>query len=104
LISSTVMKQLLLRIPDDVHRRLVARAARDGRSMNRLATEILDLATDVDNGDRRARLAARAASLGVLRGVDAGPVTTRERRDIVESTRGIGPVLDELLAGDRDRE
>ncbi|MGH9120959.1 MAG: FitA-like ribbon-helix-helix domain-containing protein, partial [Acidimicrobiales bacterium] len=28
------MKQLLLRVPDDVHRRLAARAARDGRSLN----------------------------------------------------------------------
>jgi plasmid stability protein len=97
------VKQMLLRVPEDVHRRLIARAARDGRSMNALATEILDAATDIDGGDRRARLAARAASLGVLRGTLAAPVSARERRRVLDSTRGIGPVLDELLAADRDR-
>ena len=28
------MKQVLLRMPEDIHRRLVARAAREGRSLN----------------------------------------------------------------------
>src|SRR5665213_3021960 len=63
----SAMKQLLLRVPDDVHRRLTARAAREGRSVNAVATEILDAAADADVGDRRARLRARAAGLGVVR-------------------------------------
>ncbi|MDQ2627933.1 toxin-antitoxin system HicB family antitoxin [Mycolicibacter senuensis] len=30
------VKQLLLRVPEELHRRLVARAAREGRSLNAL--------------------------------------------------------------------
>jgi plasmid stability protein len=97
------MKQLLLRVPDDVHRRLAARAARDGRSVNALATEILDAAVDADEGDRRARLRATAAASGLLRTVPATPVTPARRRRIIASTRGTGPILDQLLAEERDR-
>ncbi len=97
------MKQLLLRVPDEVHRRLTARAARDGRSVNAVATEILDAAADADEGDRRARLRARAASLGILHEVSAEPVTPARRRRVISSTRGTGPVLDRLLAEERDR-
>lgn len=97
------MKQLLLRVPDGVHRRLAARAAREGRSVNALATEILDAAADADEGDRRARLRARAATLGVLRASPAPSVGTSRRRRIVASTEGTGPVLDRLLSEERDR-
>lgn len=97
------MKQLLLRVPDDVHRRLAARAARAGQSVNAVANAILDAAADADEGDRRARLRARAAMLGLLRS-QAGPVVSpSRRRKVVASTRGIGPVLDQLLAEERDR-
>ena len=44
------MKQLLLRVPEDLHRRLAARAAREGRSMNAVAGAILDASTDADLG------------------------------------------------------
>ena len=97
------MKQLLLRVPDEVHRRLTARAARDGRSVNSVATEILDAAADADEGDRRERLRARAATLGILRATTAKPVTAAQRRRAITSTRGIGPVLDQLLAEERER-
>ena len=97
------MKQLLLRVPDEIHRRLAARAARDGRSVNAVATEILDAAADADEGDRRARLQARAAALGIARSTPAGPVTAAHRRRIIASTKGTGPILDSLLAEDRDR-
>lgn len=97
------MKQLLLRVPDEVHRRLAARAARDGRSVNAVATEILDAAADADEGDRRARLRARAAALGVLRAVRAAQVTPARRRRIVASTRGTGPIVDRLLVDERER-
>ena len=97
------MKQLLLRVPDDVHRRLAARAARDGRSVNAVATEILDAAIDADEGDRRARLRATAAATGLLRSVPARPVTSARRRRIIASTKGTGPILDRLLAEERDR-
>jgi plasmid stability protein len=61
------MKQLLLRVPDDVHRRLAMRAAREGRSVNALATELLDLGAGVDQGDRRPSTAVEGR-----RGRDAG--------------------------------
>jgi plasmid stability protein len=97
------MKQLLLRVPDEVHRRLAARAARDGRSVNALATEILDAAADTDEGDRRARLRARAAVLGVSRAASARSVGQARRRRIVASTKGTGEILDRLLAEERER-
>lgn len=97
------MRQLLLRVPDEVHRRLTARAARDGRSVNSVATEILDAAADADEGDRRARLRARAATLGIVHATPAKPVSSARRRRIIASTRGIGPILDRLLTDDRER-
>ena len=90
-------------MPDDVHRRLVLRAERDGRSINAVATEILDAAVDVDRGDRRARLRARARSLGALVELPSPQITTEQRRARLASTRGLGSVIDALLAEDRDR-
>jgi len=79
------------------------RAARDGRSVNAVATEILDAAVDADEGDRRARLRATAAATGLLRSVPAKPVTSARRRRVIASTKGTGPILDRLLAEERDR-
>lgn len=97
------MKQLLLRVPEDIHRRLTARAAREGRSLNAVATEILDAAADADSGDRRAQLRAAAAAAGTLRAVSARPVSAARRRQITESTSGLGPQVDRLLAHERER-
>jgi hypothetical protein len=100
------VKQLLLRVPEDLHRRLAARAAREGRSMNAVAGAILDASTDADLGappTPQERLRARAAALGILsRGVPARPVSEAERERIIASTRGIGPILDRLIAEDRE--
>jgi plasmid stability protein len=97
------MKQLLLRVPDDVHRRLAMRAAREGRSVNALATELLDLGAEADQGDRRARLRAKAAAERMLGSVPAPVVAPAERREVLASTRGLGPVADALIAHERDR-
>lgn len=97
------MKQLLLRVPEEVHRRLAARAAREGRSINAVATEVLDAAADADRGDRRARLRAAAAAAGTLRSTQARRVSAARRRRIVDSTRGLGPQVDRLLAQERER-
>ncbi|MDD7811559.1 toxin-antitoxin system HicB family antitoxin [Mycobacterium sp. CSUR Q5927] len=97
------MKQLLLRVPEDLHRRLVARAAREGRSLNALATEILDAAAEADSGDRRAKLRAAAAASGVLRTMPARPMSVARRQRIIASTRGLGEQLDRLLADERER-
>jgi plasmid stability protein len=92
------------RVPEDIHRRLAARAARAGKSVNAVANEILDAAVDADEGDRRTRLHARAAALGVLQSASGAAVDAPRRRRIVASTIGTGPVIDRLLAEERERE
>lgn len=96
------MKQLLLRVPESLHRRLAARAVREGRSVNAVATEILDAAADADRGDRRARLRAAAAAAGTLQRTQARVVSAQRRRRILDSTRGLGQQVDRLLAEERD--
>ncbi len=68
-----------------------------------MATDILDAAVDADEGDRRARLRARAGSLGVLRAVTAAAVAPADREQIIAATRGIGPVVDSFIADERER-
>ena len=97
------MKQLLLRVPDELHRRLCARAAREGRSVNAVATQILDSAVDADGNDRRARLRARAAAAGVAAPVTASRVSLARRRAVIASTRGLGPRIDAILEDERGR-
>lgn len=97
------VKQILLRVPDEIHRRLTARAARAGRSINAVATEILDATVDADQGDRRARLRAQAGALGILAAMPAGSATTGQRRRILASAKGLGPLADRLLDEERHR-
>ncbi len=98
------MKQLLLRVPDDIHRRLAAQAADTGRSVNALATSILDTAIGNEPTDRRTRLRARAAALNLLAASDpVPPQTPAQRRATVDSTHGLGPILDAILDADRER-
>ncbi len=97
------MRQLLLRVPDDLHRRLVARAAHGGQSVNALANQILDAVADADEGDRRERLCARATALGLRQAGTSPTIGGARRRKIIASTKGTGPVLDRLLAEERDR-
>ena len=49
------------------------------------------------------RVRDRAAALGMLSDLDAPPVSASERQRIIARTHGLGPVLDRLLAEDRDR-
>jgi plasmid stability protein len=97
------VKQLLLRVPEDLHRRLVLRAEREGRSINAVATGILDAAAESDHGDRRTRLRAAAAASGTLRPTHARRVSAARRRRILDSTRGLGRQVDHLLAQERER-
>jgi len=97
------MRQLLLRVPDDLHARLTARAQERGQSVNALATELLDHLIEEDPASVRRRLRAKAHQLGVL----AEPHTPRrvltdaERASALESARGLGPVLDSILEDGR---
>jgi hypothetical protein len=81
-------------LPDDLHRRLTARAVREGRSLNAVAMELLDRGAEANQGDRRSRLRARAAALGVLRTAPSPAVAPERRSGIIESTRGLGAQLD----------
>lgn len=96
------MKQILLRVPEETHRKLAARAARLGRSINSVANEILHAAVDSDLGDRRTRLRARAASLGILCTAPSRPISSDRRGRIIATTTGIGPIVDDYMAGERD--
>lgn len=98
-----MVTQLSLRVPEDVHRRLAERARREGHSVNAMATEILDAAAAGDQGDRRARLRAAASAAGILRSVESQRVSAASRRRILDSTRGLGIQLDQLLAEERER-
>jgi plasmid stability protein len=97
------MKQLLLRVPEDLHRRLALRAGREGRSMNAVATEILNAVPEVERADRRARLRAAAAAAGMLRTTAPVHVSASQRARILASTRGLGQRVDRLLADERER-
>jgi plasmid stability protein len=95
---------MLLRVPDELHARLLARARREGRSLNLVATEILESVADADVQDRTARLRARAAALGILAEPPgaARAVSLEERRRVVDSTRGLGPFIDDFLREERE--
>ena len=97
------MKQILLRVPDEVHRRLTERARRDGRSVNALAGELLDLGASADEGGRRGRLRARAAAAGLSATVEAEATEAPDRESLAVQTRGWGAVAGDLLAQERDR-
>lgn len=90
------MKQVLLRVPDDLHARLAARAADSGMSVNSIATEILDAHIDDTAAAGRDRLRARARQLGILASAPSRATVTPERRRAVALSVG-RPILDELL-------
>jgi plasmid stability protein len=97
-----LMKQLLLRIDDDLHQRITRRAHRTGRSINATAGEILAHGVSDEMLDARAELRARARKLGVLaEPAPATPVTAVQRERALSSTKGIGPILDKLWAEGR---
>ncbi|GLW20258.1 hypothetical protein DI270_030000 [Microbispora triticiradicis] len=98
------MKQLLLRIDDDLHRRITRRAHRTGRSINATAAEILAKGVADETLDARAELRARARRLGVLAEgcvPETQRVTSADRERALETTEGIGPILDRLWAEGR---
>ena len=62
------MRQVLLRIPDELHARLMHQAEVEGRSMNTLAKELLDTALpDPDDETPRERVRRIAKEMGSLR-------------------------------------
>ena len=59
------IKQILLRVPDDLHPGLTDRARRDGRSVDALAAELLDLGAVAEEANRRGRLWPAQSLTGV---------------------------------------
>lgn len=104
------MKQLLLRVDDDLHARLTERAKREHRSVNAIANEILAVVGESNGRTETEKVRARAAALGML----ASPLKAVEhgrqvrdvealRAEVLESMRGVGEILDRILDEDRDR-
>jgi plasmid stability protein len=94
------VKQVLLRVPDDLHARLAARAADSGQSVNALATHILDAYVDEPGAAGNDRLRARARQLGLLASDRSREPVTPERRRAARLRIG-RPVLDDLLRDGR---
>ena len=97
------MKQLILRVSDDLHRRIAARAAREGKSVNAWAGELLENSVDADLGDRTARARAKAAELGILSEIAAVPVDEETRAQALEEMRGLGPLVRREIEEGRNR-
>ncbi len=97
------MKQLILRVSPDLHRRIAARAAREGKSVNAWMNGLLEATVDADVAeDRQARAAAKAAELGMLVVYDDIPEydeeTRREGRKVLEE---LAPEIVRILEEDR---
>jgi plasmid stability protein len=91
------MKQLLLRVPDELHRRLADRALSEGRSVNVLATEMLDTSVAAVSGSARDVLRARAAARGLLRTVCAPPEGAPPMDVVVKAFRKVRLTAAELI-------
>jgi plasmid stability protein len=92
------VKQLISRIDDNLHARLKARAAAEGRSLNALVIDALEAAAAAADGRAQVRARLRAAGLLV---VPPRPVDTGLRDRALAITRGAGTVASEALAADR---
>lgn len=97
------MKQLILRVSPDLHRRIAARAAREGKSVNAWVSQLLDATVDADVAeDRQARADAKAAALGMLVVYDDIPEYDEETlRQGEEELRQLAPEALRILNEDR---
>lgn len=97
------MKQLILRVSPELHQRIAARAAREGKSVNAWVTDLLDVTVDADVAeDRQARADAKAAALGMLVVYDDIPEYDEEtRRRGREALRELAPEALRILNEDR---
>jgi hypothetical protein len=97
------VKQLILRVSPELHQRIAARAAREGKSVNAWVTSLLDATADADVAeDRQARADAKAAALGMLVVYDDIPEydeeTLRRGRKVLEE---LAPEIVRILEEDR---
>lgn len=93
-----IMRQLIARIDEDLHRRLKRRAAAESSSVNAMVTEILESAL-AGQGERtlvRARLRALGRRAHVPR-----PRRAPSLDSAVALTRGVGKAASRALATER---
>ncbi|MQA25460.1 MAG: toxin-antitoxin system HicB family antitoxin [Micromonosporaceae bacterium] len=94
------MRQLIARIEDDLHARLRAEAAAQGRSLNSLVAETLAAAVGVHDQRRRMRERARATGVLVVPSASASPPS---REQMLRANRGSGSALSDALADERSQ-
>lgn len=93
---------MILRVSDDLHRRITARAAREGKSVNAWASMLLDATVDADVAeDRQSRLRAKAAMLGMLVTIDVPPVDDATRERGRKALQELAPEIVRIIDEDR---
>jgi HicB family len=99
------VKQLILRVSEDLHRRIAARAAREGLSVNAWTSRLLAATVDADIAqDRQTRANAKAAALGMLVTIDAPPLDDEARKRGRAALAELAPEIVRILEEDRNRE
>ena len=112
------MKQILLRVPADLHARLTDQARTAGTSVNALANQILGLGIDPTSLSRRDRLKLKLVTIGTVgRNPPAGKtpagmgsllteITPEEwaalRAQSTSTTQKTRSIADELIDYERD--
>lgn len=96
------MKQLIIRVSPELHQRIAARAAREGKSVNAWVRDLLDVTVDADIAkDRQARADAKARALGMLVESDVPPLTPEERERAKRAYQEIAADVVRILEEDR---
>ncbi len=96
------MKQLNLRVSEDLHHRIVARAAREGMSMNAWLNHLAETTVDADIAqDRQARANAKAAALGLLHHYDIPRADEATLRRGEAALRELAPEIVRIIEEDR---
>lgn len=91
------MKQLLLRVPDELHAQLVSQARAKGTSVNALANDILGLGIDPAQLSRTDRLRLKLIQVGEIAGAGAlPPPPTPELLAELDKLRAAPAELDEI--------
>lgn len=94
------MRQLITRIDEQLHAKLKARAASEGRSMNAVVTDLLS--SGISESHDRAGVRARAEAAGLLI-TPPQPKSPPSRRTAISRTRGAGRAAAKALAAERAR-
>lgn len=93
------MKQMIVRVDDELHAQLKARATAEGRSLNDLMTATLAAAVEVGTTRRTIRTRARLAGRIV---VPDAPRRVPTRKSALTATSGLGRAASEALSAERD--